>query len=187
MTDIDRPRKGYNPDRVYRYRIITMNSGDPSPFSGFYSVDAYYIKGRELEQLHESLPIKVQTSLKDGQIKNADFQLLMSLCWFCWGGMDIKKYGLLDWFKKPIILHDYYLNFTIRILSALRNFDRSKGNWASQVRFARQGAVTMTMRDHMKLRRNARLFEQLDESQNQECTWEDIENELFTAKQAEVI
>lgn len=187
MIDVDRPRNGYNPDRIYNYRIIQMDSRSCGIVHEMYSINTFEIKGRELEQLHESLPIKVQFALRDGKINNADFQLLMSLCWFCWGGMDIKKYGLLDWFKKPIILHDYYLNFTIRILSALRNFDRSKGNWASQVRFARQGAVTMTMRDHMKLRRNARLFEQLDESQNQECTWEDIENEMFTAKQAEVI
>lgn len=187
MTYSDRQRKGYNPSRIYNYRLISMDASNNYFMNQMYSIESYEIISKDLEELHETLPLKIQADLNQGKILNHEFQLFISLCWFCWGGMNIKAQGLRDWFRKPVIMHDYYLNFTIRILTALRSFDRSKGNWASCVKFARLGAVTMTMRDHMKIRRNMRLFVQLDDNTNKECTWEDVENELNIASKAQII
>lgn len=180
-----RERHGYDPNRVYSYKVIQDSMWGEVSLNSFFG-ERVTIKADRLEELFETLPIAVRDEIANGHQCSKDFKLLMSLSLFCWGGLKLNDHNgkPLMWIRKPFAFYDYYINFTIRILEALKTFDRSKGNWGSKVKWARIGAVTMTSRgvDKQKALRNTftpckDIFDFCETT-----TYEDIENAIFIAR-----
>lgn len=185
-----RERNGYDPERVYSYRIIQDSAWGMGNLNSFFG-EKHYIKAYELERLFEELPLTVKNELHIDNHYSKNFKLLMSLSFFCWGGLRLrdKNGAMLSWICKPNIMYEYYINFTIMILTALKSFDRSKGNWGGRVRDCRMGAITMTARGINRVKNLEAMFDSSEDIYNmaETTTYEDIENAIFTVRQAKGI
>jgi hypothetical protein len=153
--------------------------------------DKHFIRAYELEKHFEELPLIVKAELERNEHCSKNFKLLMSLSFFCWGGLKLRtKTGeSITWICKPNIMYEYYINFTIMILTALKSFDRSKGNWGGRVRDCRMGAITMTARGINRVKNLEAMFDSSEDIYDmaETTTYEDIENAIFTARQAKSV